>query len=368
MQLKRVLLLLITVYVLSGNSFALTKNPESDLKCSPWAYDTLQILFDENLISKDWQLIDFTQPITRLEFVDFFIPIVEDSKGLQLSYEDGRIFDDLPAGAQINVHKAYGLGIITGVSPTQFEPYSSLTREQIAVISVKALNAIDELTLSYRNHTFNDTSEISQWAKGYVVLAVNNRLMDGIGANLFAPQDVLTKEEALILGYRFLKNHQDELYEEIAKNEKAFLGKHLEQVLVLSEDINKMIFGDLLRLRNYTVDDVENVYGPIHHEGFDFETDNRLLLYPQRQFLLVVKDEAIKGFSINCTEDNDFFKGTIGTFKTTYSIEEMDAFEGTFSKDTESGLIIFTFNVGKDQVEFIWDTNEIFKGIAYFFG
>ena len=88
-------------------------------------------------------------------------------------------FKDVPAGKYYTdpVTWAYQNGIVNGVSPTEFEPESNVTREQIATILYRQVGspAVPETDLS----SFLDVSDISSYAADAVRWAVSEGVIKG---------------------------------------------------------------------------------------------------------------------------------------------------------------------------------------------
>jgi len=53
---------------------------------------------------------------------------------------------------------------------------------------------------------FGDEDNISVWAKESVHFMASNGLIEGVGENLFAPSELDTREQALIIGLRLILN------------------------------------------------------------------------------------------------------------------------------------------------------------------
>ena len=94
-------------------------------------------------------------------------------------------------------------GIIAG-SDGNFRPNDNITREEMAVIVVKAYEYLGK-TAESANLTFSDNEEVSSWAEGYVAKAVGAGLISGMGDNMFAPKANATRAQSASLIARILK-------------------------------------------------------------------------------------------------------------------------------------------------------------------
>ena len=156
-------------------------------------------LFPENLKEKD-----LSQSITREEFASVAVKVYERLTGTSALPAVINPFTDTN---NVDVLKAYNVGITTGVSETEFAPNVLLTREQAATMLTRVFKkatipgwTVDtdaNYPLNYDTPTaFADDEDISSWAKESVYFMVSNGIVGGIGNNLFAPKNTTTEQEA----------------------------------------------------------------------------------------------------------------------------------------------------------------------------
>jgi hypothetical protein len=135
--------------------------------------------------------------ITRGEFATLLVKTL----GLEMIKESTK-FADVAEDAwykdSVNTAKHYGL--INGISDTKFAPNEKITREQAVTMIMKAyeLGSGEKLgsivtTLEIR---FKDYDQVSEWAKGLVVLVDATGMMKGRDGSVFAPMDQTTRAEA----------------------------------------------------------------------------------------------------------------------------------------------------------------------------
>ena len=135
-------------------------------------------------------------PITRAEFAVVLV------KAFDLEAATGKVFDDTASHwAKDYIATAAANGIVTGYSETEFGPDDLITREQMAVMIVKAA----KMSLLTGELNFSDAEDISDWATSYVVTAVQNELMKGYLDNSFKPLGNATRAEAVTVIYNALK-------------------------------------------------------------------------------------------------------------------------------------------------------------------
>jgi len=99
--------------------------------------------------------------------------------------------------------------IVSGYESTngfEFLPNKQITREEFAVMMCKFLNS--NISTDLQNEmTFDDKDKISSWATPYVSILVNKEIMLGKDTGqtvIFAPQDNLTRAEAITILSRIL--------------------------------------------------------------------------------------------------------------------------------------------------------------------
>ena len=95
--------------------------------------------------------------------------------------------------AQEAISTAYANGIISGYSDTQFGPDDTITREQMAVMIIKAA----QVSTGTGASDFSDSEAISAWAAPYVAAAVQYNFMNGYPDNTFGPAQGASRAEAV---------------------------------------------------------------------------------------------------------------------------------------------------------------------------
>lgn len=136
------------------------------------------------------------QTITRAEFASILV------KAFKLEAKKGKVFNDSAAHwAKDSIATAQGYGIVNGYSDTTFGPNDNITREQMAVMIVKAA----KLTEDSEGKAFNDDSKISDWAVKGVATASGNNIITGYPDNTFRPQANATRAEAVTVIVKALR-------------------------------------------------------------------------------------------------------------------------------------------------------------------
>ena len=133
--------------------------------------------------------------ITRAEFAKVIVDAFE------LTAESGKVFTDTADHwAKDYVAIAAANGIVLGYNDKEFGPEDLITREQMAIMIVKAAGLKDVAgELSY-----SDKADVSSWAYNWVVSAIQNKIMSGYTDNTFKPLKNATRAEAATVIYNVL--------------------------------------------------------------------------------------------------------------------------------------------------------------------
>ena len=175
-----------------------------DTDHSDWAGKEIEEAEKEDLIPESLINKDLTLPINRLEFAGVAVKTYENLTGVKSLPVINNPFTDTD---DLDVLKAYNIGITDGTSDTTFDPYTLLSREQCATMLTRVfkraalagwtLDTDSQFHLDYKMPSpFVDDSDISAWAKDSVYFMVANGIINGIGDNRFAPRNTTTEQEA----------------------------------------------------------------------------------------------------------------------------------------------------------------------------
>ncbi len=126
--------------------------------------------------------------ITRAEFATILI------KAFKLTPVSGKVFADTASHwARDNIAAAAASGIVSGYNGDTFGPDDLVTREQMAVLVVKAAN----LSPAAGESHFADSGSISGWARTAVATATENGVLKGYPDNTVRPRGSATRGEAV---------------------------------------------------------------------------------------------------------------------------------------------------------------------------
>ena len=141
------------------------------------------------------------QAMTRAEFAKLVANMAGYGYSTDASYPTQ--FADVPADAWFAgaVEWAARYGIVTGTSETTFEPYGTITREQIATMLYRYAGNGAQADLTVLD-AFVDGAQVSDWAANAMAWAVEEGYMNGKGANDLQPQATATRAEIATLAVR----------------------------------------------------------------------------------------------------------------------------------------------------------------------
>lgn len=179
--------------------------PNWETEFVPWS-STWKDTYSENL---------YPEAIIRSQFCHLIGTILEKGKNLdpitllnqaeEAGYHE--TFTDLNRVYwNYDAFLANSLGIIDGVSDTQFDPYGTLTREQAAKILAQTVKALrpalwKDGTDYMAGKSFCDQNDISSWAVNDIGFVIDMGLMSGMGDGSFAPQAAFSTEQAVVTCY-----------------------------------------------------------------------------------------------------------------------------------------------------------------------
>lgn len=106
----------------------------------------------------------------------------------------------IPAWAKGYVGAAVARGVISGYEDNTFRAGRLISRDEIAVMVVKALGR----GASGKALSFADTAVVPSWAAGYVATAVDAGIVRGLPGNVFAPANNATRAESATMIARLL--------------------------------------------------------------------------------------------------------------------------------------------------------------------
>ncbi|WP_339319642.1 S-layer homology domain-containing protein [Paenibacillus sp. FSL R10-2734] len=172
-----------------------------------WAKTDIMEMVDRGVISG--MNVDIFAPNNKLTRAQFAKMIAD---GLKIKEGASNPFKDVKQGSWYEeaVKRAYAAGIVTGISADKFQPEKEITREEMAVMLVRAkahgLGVKPDTLKAGKLPVYTDDSSISEWARTSLAVAVESKLMKGRSAKLLAPKGNTTRAESAVVLKRLLTN------------------------------------------------------------------------------------------------------------------------------------------------------------------
>lgn len=176
-----------------------------DVSVTHWAYEAIRTLYAKHVVlgvnENDFRP---AQSITRAEFVT----IVARAYGLSAPDSYTSRFTDVSSNTWYSdaVAAAVSSGVVRGVSSTQFAPNALITRQEMAVILVRA-SGLSLSDTSTDNLSFNDSDKVKPWAKEAVRIATENGWVQGKEGNQFDPLAQASRAEMAQMIYNIFKDN-----------------------------------------------------------------------------------------------------------------------------------------------------------------
>ncbi|GMX61010.1 hypothetical protein Elgi_09040 [Paenibacillus elgii] len=183
---------------LSGVPYALAAEPTTATKAaaSTPAKTDMQLAFEKGAVEGYPNDTDLrgSRPVTRAELVT----MLNRAAKLAKSDKSGQPFTDLEAWQLEAITNAVAAGIVSKGDSGLFEPNRPVTREELAVLVVRAINKdqapkVNQNVLSY----FKDASSISESSRPFVAYGVLAGLFEPKLDGNFDPKGSVTRDEAV---------------------------------------------------------------------------------------------------------------------------------------------------------------------------
>ncbi len=174
-----------------------------DLDTAKWYHEYIDTLLSEGIMNGTGNAV-FSPDGTLTRAM--LVTILWRSEGKPLS-NAVMPFTDVPAGAYYEeaVRWAAGVGVVKGISATEFGPNQNITRQELATILWR-LAGEKGMSISNAGQTvpdFADRSQIATWAGQAISWAYTRGIVAGKGANCVDPTGTATRAEAAAMIVRF---------------------------------------------------------------------------------------------------------------------------------------------------------------------
>ena len=161
---------------------------------------------------------DFQRALTRDEFCELVVNMVELTLGEPLPLPAYNPFVDDTDPISIHALKAFGFGIITGVTTTKFAPEDNVVRIQLCTMMIRAIKGLEKklgnvfLKPGIGTLPYKDAAKIQDYAADMVdavKIAYTNNIMHGNDYGNFLPRDNISSEECVAVIFRSFNNIED---------------------------------------------------------------------------------------------------------------------------------------------------------------
>ena len=378
--MKNVFIVLISVIMLT--SYCTPVRAESESKPavvyqakdqpSAWAVSGVTSAIESGLVPKELQSL-YKSPITREQFTSLVVTVTEKLVGYTLTYKSNNFTDS----NAVTVNKAFVAGIVNGVGNGKFNPSGLITREQIAVMYVNALQSLDTLQTGVQHIVyttvdpkFSDKSAVSTWAVSSVALATDNVIVAGVGNNKFDAKGSATREQAILIAYRVYSNMLNESHIELLqeKYKTSLVSNRVEADWVLNG--NKLITVELITLFGKTNSEVKSLLGTVESTEISFlgaEYENFKSTGVSVHYLNGI------AYAVSLRNIDSAFSGTIDGLGKLCTIEQASSKYpgGLTSKSvtSSSSYTLYTVYYSGKTYEFIWDSLAVkYYGVTVYSG
>lgn len=209
----------------------------TDLDQNRWYYKDVEWAVRAGIMKNNGDSTKFepNTSLTRAMFTQICYSFLQNGLEKDVSYTSTAPFSDLKAGAWYEkaVSFAYENGIVKGMGDNLFEPDSSITRQQMAVLYLSLIENYFgmkmDADLSLLDQ-FSDKDQIAGWAQRAVAAMVGINMLYGRDNGTFDPKGESTRAEAAALIRRF--------YDYYGKTAQLYLGKDVKLIPTMLEDFD----------------------------------------------------------------------------------------------------------------------------------
>jgi len=204
-------LFLIVVMLVSSLLFAA---PAMAASPSTWAVPEMNEANINGLLTPS-AARDYRKDLTRDEFCEIVVKMVESVKGTPLPLPPTNPFNDTNS---TYILKAYQYGITNGTTPTTFSPNQNVQRQQICAMMLRAIQGLEKdlgralLSPPALSLPYSDAKDIDQYALEAARYAYTNDIMRGDeNRNVFTPKSPITSEQCVAVAIRSFKRMENVL-------------------------------------------------------------------------------------------------------------------------------------------------------------
>lgn len=168
---------------------------------SEWAIDEISEAITKALLPYELQG-EYKTNISRQDFCYLIVNMIEQAKRKDIlncvaekGYSLNNPFTDTD---NQNIIAANALGIVNGRDTALFCPNDSITRQEAATMLYRCMPALGIVPSFKTQNTFVDNSDFGSWAIEGINFVSSQKIMNVIGDNQFAPNEIYSREQAYI--------------------------------------------------------------------------------------------------------------------------------------------------------------------------
>ncbi len=167
-----------------------------------WANDSVNALYDMGIVSGTSDTtFEPNGNVTREQFAKMLVSMLGDNE-----FVAGNSFADVPETEWFApyVSTAKEIGLVNGVSPTEFGVGQNITREQMAAMIYRAGNLLGYVP-NGAPKSFTDAISISDYAVEAINALTAGGVINGMSDGSFAPSATATRAEAACMIYNMVR-------------------------------------------------------------------------------------------------------------------------------------------------------------------
>ncbi|WP_166240550.1 alpha-amylase family glycosyl hydrolase [Paenibacillus turpanensis] len=177
----------------------------SDVPSTHWSHRAVKVMAAKHVVrGVSDTAFQPEQQVTRAQFAAMLVRTL----GLKSSTQTKKVFADVASSDWFaaDVAAAYEAGLIRGRTDTSFAPNENITREELAVLIVRAAEFAEAkgTDAPIPVELYADADEISAWAGEAVTKAADQGLMKGKNEGRFDPKGSATRAESAQLLYNWV--------------------------------------------------------------------------------------------------------------------------------------------------------------------
>ena len=201
MKIKKMIALTLTMVLLLA-ALPLGSPAFADRTPSAWAAPEMTAANTSGLMTPS-AANDFHNTLTRDEFCELVVVMVEQTLGYPLPVPPSNPFTDDVEPISIHALKAWNYGIITGITTTFFAPSQRVERQQLCAMMIRAIRGLESslrmtfLSPGIATLPYRDAAQIRDYAIEPVKLAYTNVIMQGNEQGNFMPSSDITSQECV---------------------------------------------------------------------------------------------------------------------------------------------------------------------------